>query len=51
MEVNNMTNNPKRLLCVMAHPDDETLGTGGMLLEKHAKLSCTPLPAFSESKR
>src|SRR5690242_14599850 len=24
-------NNPLRLLCVLAHPDDESLGTGGIL--------------------
>jgi LmbE family N-acetylglucosaminyl deacetylase len=32
-----MKNNPLKLMCVLAHPDDESLATGG-ILAKYAAL-------------
>lgn len=30
-------NEPMRLMCVLAHPDDESLGTGGLLAKYAAE--------------
>lgn len=32
-----MAKTPLRLMCVLAHPDDETLGTGGTLAKYSAE--------------
>jgi len=41
-EMGNRMTHPLRLLCVLAHPDDETLGTGGLL----ARYSSTGIETF-----
>jgi len=37
MEKNIMTQQPLKLMCILAHPDDESLGTGGILAKYAAE--------------
>ncbi len=43
--------NPLRLMCVLAHPDDETFGTGGLLLHSAAQGVETSLICATRGER
>src|SRR3954449_13591892 len=44
-------NEPLRLLCVFAHPDDESLGTGGILAKYAAEGVATSLITATRGER